>query len=151
MKYNRALVLFTSRHSAFSSASINNLSTVGSSMMSIDLDQPLVGIVRVCKFLRQFLLTFDFSLQMSAVHGSENQQLMVLDDRLVDMREALLTNDPKLGSLHQSRPDPATLNAQFKWMSLNVANCVSNKWHNLKSLTVETQNLGPKIYARSPE
>ena len=88
---------------------------------------------------------------MSAVHGSENQPLMVLDDRLVDIREALLTNDPKLGSLHQSRPDPATLNAQFKWMSLNVANCVSNKWHNLKSLTVETQSLGPKIYARSPE
>ena len=36
-------------------------------------------------------------------------------------------------------------------MSLNVANRVSNKWHNLKSLTVETQSLGPKIYARSPE
>ena len=76
---------------------------------------------------------------------------MVLDDRLVVIREALLTNDQKLRSLHKSYREVAALTVQFKLMSLNAVNRFSSKWHKVLSLPVEAHDLGPTIYAKSPE
>ena len=120
-------------------------------MMRINLYQPLIGIVRVCKFICWLLLTSGFSLHTSSVHGSEKQRLRFLDDRLAVIREALLTNDQKLRSLHESHPEVAALNMQFKLMSINAANRISRKWHKVLSLPVETHARGSTIYARSPE
>lgn len=112
---------------------------------------PLIGIVRLCKHICWLLLISGFSLHTSPLYGSEKQRLMVLDDRLVVIREALLTNDQKLRSLHKSYPEVAALTVQFKLMSLNAVNRFSSKWHKVLSLPVEAHDLGPTIYAKSPE